>query len=123
MQQTDKFAGELKKELSKIQREREKLRAWLIEVRPEYHAQINAAKELVEGNMYKYRSFERAWKNRTGVFASGDVSPSLRRSCALCTAESGPLQSGQESARAQDSVQRPPAACSKSRCSQRTARS
>lgn len=84
MQQTDKFASEVKKELSKVQREREKLRAWLVEVRPEYHAQINSAKELVEASMYRYRSFERAWKNRTGVFASGDVSRSHLCACPSC---------------------------------------
>jgi hypothetical protein len=71
--QTERFASDLKKELSKIQREREVLRAWLAEARPEYHEQIYRAKELVELNMQRYRAFERDWKRRVGIFATHNV--------------------------------------------------
>ena len=75
MKQTDRFATELRKELSKMQRQREKLRDWLAYCRPEHHARLDAAKVVVETDMYRYRTFEKSWKYRKGVFAIGHVRP------------------------------------------------
>lgn len=77
LKQTDRFATELRKELSKMQREREKLRDWLACCRPEHHARLDAAKVVVETDMYRYRTFEKNWKHRTGVFATGHVRAAL----------------------------------------------
>ena len=73
MNQTERFAGDLRKELAKQQREREKVRAWLTDCRPELAPRLEVAKEKVEESMYKFRAFEKAWKHRRGVFAIGDV--------------------------------------------------
>jgi CCR4-NOT transcriptional regulation complex NOT5 subunit len=77
MDQTDRFATDLRKELAKLQREREKLRSWLAECRPELESKMESAKKMVEDNMYRYRAFEKAWKHRSGVFTTGDVCCSI----------------------------------------------
>jgi Not1 N-terminal domain, CCR4-Not complex component len=72
LNQTDRCATEMRKELSKMQRERETLREWLgmgKTLRPELQEKMEAAKTVVEDVMYRFRTFEKNWKNRKGIFA------------------------------------------------------
>lgn len=75
--QTDRCAQEMRKELAKMQRERDKLREWIAErvtIEPEMRETMETYKCLVEATMYRFRTFEKNWKHGKGIFA-GDVRP------------------------------------------------